>query len=563
MVESIDHVKDALTYARNVVKGKVKACKWVRLACKRQLDDLKNKHCIYKFDADKANRVCNFIEKLPHIKGEWAKRGESIRLESWQKFILTTVFGWTRGGGRRRFRIAYIEVPRKNGKSSLSAAVGLYMLTEDGEIGGEVYSAAVNRDQAKIVFQDAQNMARKEHEFRDYYGIQVNARNINVLKTASKFEALSAEANSLDGLNVHCAIIDELHAHKTRQVFDVLETSMGARSQPLMWAITTAGSNRSGICYEQRSYLQKILEDTIEDDNYFGVIFSIDEKDNWKRENIWRKANPNLDVSIYSDEIKRLCTKAQELASAQNSFLTKHLNVWVNADVAWMEIAKWGNCGDTRLKLDEFAGEDCWIGVDLSSKVDITSIGLIFNQDSKYTAFCKHFLPGENVHSEAHAKSAHYEGWAIDGWLELTSGNMIDLDYIEEVIRELLNKFNIRSIAFDPWQAAQIMGRLLDDGAPVVEVRPTVQNFSDPMKMLEAFVGARRFLHQNDPVLSWMVSNVVGHRDAKDNIYPRKEQPQNKIDGVIALLMALNRALADSGEGNGSVYDDRGLLYVG
>ena len=557
------HVHEALKYARAVARGRILACKWVKLACKRQLKDRKKhvKHAEkYIFDIKKANKVCSFIENLSHIKGEWAKRGENFKLQPWQKFILTTIFGWVREDGNRRFRTVYIEVPRKNGKSSLSAAVGLYMLTEDGEEGAEIYSAAVTRDQAKIVFSDAQKMARKESDLREKYGVEINAHNINVIKTASKFEALSAEANSLDGLNIHCAIIDELHAHKTRQVFDTLETSMGSRLQPLMWAITTAGSNRAGICYEQHSYLSKILEGTIEDDSYFGIIFGVDEGDNWRKEKTWKKANPNLYISIYPDDMERLCIKASEIASAQNSFLTKRLNVWVNADTAWMNMIKWESCGNPNLKLKDFEGEDCWIGVDLASKIDIASIGIVFEKDGDYFGFSRNFLPEENVHSEAHANSAHYEGWSIEGWLNLTSGNMIDIDYIEQEIRELLSKYSVRSIAFDPWQATQIMGRLLEDYAPVVEVRPTVQNFSDTLKTLEALVLAMKFHHEDNPLLTWAISNVVCHRDVKDNIYPRKEKPEDKIDPVISILMALNRALADIGEE--SPYEDRGLIYI-
>jgi phage terminase large subunit-like protein len=561
-----DHSEEAYNYAINVSRGKIPACKWVKLACRRHLSDLrrfKNGRGEYWFDGRKANKVCNFMENLPHIKGEWAKEGTNLKLEAWQKFILCAVFGWLRFDGRRRFKIAYIEIARKQGKSTLSAGIGLYMLTEDGESGGEIYSAAVTRDQAKIVFEAAQEMARKKETFRNHYGVRVNAHNINVLETASKFEAVSSEANSLDGLNTHCSLIDELHAHKTRQVFDVLETSMGARSQPLMWIITTAGSNRAGICYEQRSYLTKILQDQVEDDNYFGVIYTAEEKKNWKSPKTWALANPNLNVSFYEDEMKRLCNKAQELASAQNAFLTKHLNIWVNADQSWMNMEKWEKCGAS-LNIESYAGMDCWIGVDLASKIDIASVGVLFKErkddDDEYIFFSKNYLPEENVHSEAHAKSAHYEGWAKEGWFTLTSGNMMDIDFIADEIRELLSKFNVKEVAFDPWQATQIMGQLGDEGATVVEVRPTVQNFSDPMKTLEALVGAKRFKHENNPVLNWMVSNVVCHRDAKDNIYPRKEQEQNKIDGVIALLMALNMALAD--DNSGSVYDGRGVIML-
>jgi len=552
----------AESYAQSIIDARIPASKWVKLSCQRQLDDLKKKNGGYFFEPERVNSICSFIEKLPHIKGEWAKNNGSLVLQPWQTFILATVFGWVRSDGRRRFKTAYIEIPRKNGKSTLSAAVGLYMLSKDGEPGAQVYSAAVTRDQAKIVFEDAQAMAKREEGFRKRYGIQVNAHNINILEKASKFEALSAEANSLDGLNIHCAIEDELHAHKTRAVFDVLETSMGSRTQPLHWLITTAGSNRSGICYEQHSYLKKILEKVAEDESYFGIIYGLDDGDDWRLESNWRKANPNYEISIYPEDFKRLAGKAQEMASAQNAFLTKRLNVWVNADTSWMDMLKWDKCRDERLKLADFETENCWIGIDLASKLDIASVCILFKHGADYYAFLRHYLPEDNVKSEAHAKSAHCQGWAIQGWLTLTPGNMIDLDFIEEDLRGLLGRFDVNVLAFDPWQAAQMQARLLADNAPVATVSPNVQNFSDPMKTLEGLVLAAKFHTNDDPIITWMISNVVCHRDAKDNIYPRKETPENKIDGVVALLTALNRALADDGGSSRSIYEERGLEFV-
>jgi len=238
------------------------------------------------------------------------------------------------------------------------------------------------------------------------------------------------------------------------------------------------------------------------------------------------------------------------------------LNVWVNADTAWMDMEKWNSCGDEQLSIDDFETEDCWIGMDLSSKIDVTAITILFKRGGQYFAFNKYFLPRDNVHSDAHAKSAHFEGWVKDGWMTLTEGNMIDLDVIEESIREALTRFNVLAIGYDPWQASQMVGRLMNDGAPMVEIRPTVNNFSDPMKTLEALVLGGNFHHKNDPVLAWMTSNVVCHRDAKDNIYPRKEQPQNKIDGVVSLVTALNRALADPGDGGKSIYEERGITVI-
>lgn len=561
------HVNDSLKYARAVVRGRILASEPTKLACKRQLEDLKRwkgKKGPYIWDPEKAERVCRFIENLPHIKGEWAKRGEYIKLEPWQKFIYCTVFGWTKPDGNRRFKTAYCEVPRKNSKSTMSAGLGLFMLTADGEAGAEVYSAAVTRDQAKIVFNDAQNMARREAEFRDYYGVQVNAHNINVLKSASKFEAISSEAGSQEGLNISCGIIDEVHAHKTRQIYDVIETGTGARQQPLIWNITTAGSNRTGICYELRTYLLKILRGQIQDETFFGIIYTCDEGDDWRDPKTWQKANPNYGVSVMPEQIERLCKKAQEMASAQNSFLTKHLDMWVNADTAWMNMNAWDACADTSLRIEDFQFEPCWMGLDLASRRDVTCKYLLFKKEDIYYGFLVSYLPEDNVHDDAHAETAHYEGWAIDGWLTLTPGNATDFDQVEQEIREdrSLYDFGPNTIGFDPWQAAQMTGRLVDDGFPMIEIRPNVQNFSDPMKAFESLVLGGKFRHDGNPIMTWMISNVVCHTDAKDNIYPRKEQPQNKIDGVVAAITAFNRALAHDDTPGPSVYEERGLLTL-
>jgi phage terminase large subunit-like protein len=360
-VNVVDHVGLGRAYAAEVVAGVIPACKWVKLACERQLRDLKRqgaKDFPYRFDEDRGGRICRFIERLKHIKGPLA--GREIHLEPWQCFILTTVWGWVCvGGGRdkcRRFRRAYCEMPRGNAKSTLSSGVGLYMLSADGEGGAECYSAATTRAQAAIVFRDAQHMARKSKDLMDVLGVSVAAHNIHVLKTASKFEALSAEGNTLDGLNIHFGCIDELHAHRDRAVFDALETGTGKRQQSLLWCITTAGTNRSGICYEQRSYLTKVLESVAEDESTFGIIYTIDEGDVWYSEEAFAKANPNWRISVMPEVIGQLAAKAMQMPAAQNNFRTKHLCVWENADAAWMDMAAWAKCADPTLDLADFAG---------------------------------------------------------------------------------------------------------------------------------------------------------------------------------------------------------------
>jgi len=539
-----DYCLIARDYAKQVTNREIPAARYVRAACERQIADLKRyskKRSAYRFDQTRAEKICKFVELLPHIKGP--KAGERIVLEPWQIFLLTTVFGWIKPDGSRRFRRVYVEVPRGNGKSALSSAVALYMLCADGEGGAEVYSFATTRDQAKIVFGDAQHMVRMTPGIRSAFGVETGAHSIYVMKTASKFEPLSAEGSTLDGLNTHFACVDELHAHKTRVVYDVVETSIGKRAQSLLWVITTAGSNRAGICYEVRTFVTKMLDGVVEDESQFGVIYGLDEGDDWTGEAALIKANPNWNVSVRAEVLGPLQAKAMQLPSAVNNFKTKHLNEWVNADTAWMDMRAWDACQNQALELDQFLGQPCWVGLDLASKVDIAALSLVFRDPENpgtFIAFAKHYLPEETVNSSSNSQ---YSGWMRAGRLTVTPGNVIDFGWIEADLLDLCSRFDVQSVAFDPFQATQLSTRMVAEGLPMVEVRPTVLNFSEPMKTLEALVLQRKLVHDGDPVLAWMASNVVAHLDAKDNIYPRKERAENKIDGIVALIMALSRAI--------------------
>jgi phage terminase large subunit-like protein len=548
------YIDIAKQYAQSVVSGAIPACRWVQLACQRQLNDLarfKGKDSPYRFNPKLSDRngrgfhpadnLCAFIERLPHVKGPLA--GEPISLEPWQVFILTTVFGWVTPDGKRRFRRSYIEVPRGNAKSTLSSAVALYMLAADHEGGAEVYSLATTRDQARIVFGDAQTMARRSPGFRTRFSVNVGAHNMHVLASGSKFEALSAEGSTLDGLNIHFGCVDELHAHKTRTVYDVVETGTGKRDNSLLWVITTAGSNRAGICYEVRTFVSKLLDGVFEDDTQFGIFYGLYDGDDWTNENALIKANPNWGISVRPEILGPLQAKAMQLPSAVNNFKTKHLNEWVNADTAWMDMRAWDACADTSLDIDNFIGQPCWIGLDLASKTDIAALILIFAHpeiSDAYLTFGKYYLPEDTVHS---AGNSQYSGWMRIDRLTVTPGNVIDFSWIEADLLDMASRFAIQAVAFDPFQATQLSTRMLAEGLPMIEVRPTVLNFSEPMKILEALVLQKKLAHDGDPVLTWMASNVVAHLDVKDNIYPRKERPENKIDGIVALIMALSRAI--------------------
>ena len=533
-------VRDAAQYAYDVSAGDVVSCKWVKLACKRFIDDLESgQDRGLDFDADDAQYALDFYDLTTHVKGDLS--GQPIELEPWQGFIIINLFGWKwQSNGKRRFNTSYSEVARKNAKSTLSSGIGLFMAGFDGEGGAEVYSAATTRDQARIVFNDARAMALKSPVLRSRFGVFRN--NIHVESNASKFEPLSADANTLDGLNVHCAIIDELHAHKTREVYDVMETATGARSQPLLFNITTAGFNRQGICYEVREYATKVLEGTVDDDSFFAVVYTLDEGDDWKDESTWIKANPNIGVSVSWADIRRLAKKAIEMPTARNNFLTKRLNVWVNAETAWLNMEKWHKCpapaDDEYLKT-----LPCYIGLDLANKLDVAAMIGVFVDGKKYHIRCKFWLPENQIYHKPGAIGNLYDTWAKQGILTLTDGDTIDHDYIEDDIRAWLDKYDVQEVAFDPWGGTQLANHLAADGAPMIEVPQTVKNLSEAMKEVEALVVDGALLHGGNPMLDWMASNVTAKIDKNENIFPNKEHADNKIDGMVAMFTAMSRIL--------------------
>lgn len=546
----------AARYEEDVLAGRILACEYVKQAVQRnRIDRERYKSSgLYVFSEPEGNRVCKFIELLTHTKGALA--GQKIKLEPWQVWILTTIFGWRRrSDSGRRFRRVYIEVPRGNGKSSLSSGVALYCLLADREPGAEVYSFATTRDQAKIVFGDAKQMCVANKPLRDNFGLEVLANALYVPRTNSTFQAKSAEGSTLDGLNTHFACIDELHAHKTRAVYDVVETSMGKRLNSLLWVITTAGFDTAGICYEIRAMVREVLNRTVADETQFGVIYTIDEGDDWTTEEALIKANPNWGVSVMPDVVLPLQKKAMTIASAANNFKTKHLDVWCSAGTAWMDMVAWGRCGKMR-DLDDMLGKPCVIGLDLGAKNDLTAKVLVFKEESddgkpRFYVSTRLYLPESAIEKTTNSQMA---GWAQSEAISVTGGAMTDFSRIEEEIREDLSRFEVQAIAYDPWQATQLAVNLSEDGAPMVEYRNTVQNLSEPMKWLEALVQDGRIEHDENPAMTWMMGNVVAKVDAKDNVYPRKERYEQKIDGPVALMYALAMCLSEREE-SGSFSD--------
>lgn len=546
------HVEAALGYARAVVAGEVLACKWTRLACERQLSDLEREtgdDWPWMFDPDRAARPCEFIELLPHIKGKWAKEGRRIQLEPWQCFIITTVFGWIHRETRlRRFTEGYVEVPRKNAKSTISSGLLLFMLAADGEHGAEVYSAATTRDQARIVFDDAKGMAERTPDLRTYLGVAIMQHSLTVAHTSSKAAPLAAEGSTLDGLNVHFAVIDELHAHKTRAVYDVIDTARGAREQALLWNITTAGTNKVGICYERRTYLTKVLERVYTDDTFFGVIYTIDRGDDPYSETAWKKANPNYGISVLAPDMESAARKAKGSPSSRANFNTKRLNVWELGVSNWMDIGAWEACQDDLLTEDDFLGCKVWCGLDLAEKKDFAALSMVVERYGIWHVFTRLY---QNETAIKESDNAQLEGWVEDGYVSVSEGSLTDFDAIAEDMREICKKFDVQEIAFDPALSMYFAGKLIEEGLPLVEITQRALFFTPPLIQVENLVLEKKLRHDGNPVMTWMVSNLVVKVSKFNELrQPTKERPENKIDGPIAMLMALGRALAGQDAGN-------------
>jgi phage terminase large subunit-like protein len=567
-------------YARDVVKGRVMACRLVRKACQRHLDDLK--HGAERglvFDAADAQFALDSFKILHHSKGEWA--GQVLVLEPWQQFITWCLFGWKRaknkrwvvvkGGhredqsGARRFQTAYIEVARKNGKSTWAAGIGLLLAFLDGEPGAEVYSAATKRDQARIVHGEAIRMVRKSPMLRKH-GVIAFKDNLHRTDTDQKYEPLGADTDSTDGLNVHGAIIDELHAHKTRAMWEILETATGARRQPMILAITTAGTNRQTVCWEKHEYTRQVLEGVVQDDAWFGIIFTLDKGDDWRDESTWMKSNPNLGVSKKWSDMRPKSARARSMTSALNAFQQKELNVWVHGETKWMNMEEWRKCAGAvdALNLPEaLAGRPCWSGLDLSTSVDITALVHVFpplTEEEPWSVSCRFWIPEDNLLERCKNDGVPYDQWQSEGFLEATPGNVIDYDWIFEQVEQDAEQFQVMEIPFDRWGASSVVQTLEKMNLKVIQFGQGYQSMSPPMKELERLVASHKIAHGNNPVLTWMADNLIARTDPAGNIKPDKQKSKEKIDGIVALLMGLDRGLRNQGETGKSVYEERGIV---
>ena len=545
-------VKAAEAYARQVISGKIPACKWIKLACRKHLDELKLSKSAdfpYYFDPAKAERVAKFLQLLPHTKGKWASKRELIKLEGWQLFSVCIPFGWLRKkDGTRRYRTILIFVPRKNGKSIIGGGIGCYMFTADGEFGAEVYSGATTEKQAWEVFRPAKLMVDRTPELRDHYGVEVNASNMCRLDDGSRFEPVIGKPG--DGSSPSCAIVDEFHEHQDSTLFDTMETGMGAREQPLMLVITTAGSSIGGPCHQLVRDAERMLEGAIDRPDLWAMLYTIDPGDDWTSEAVLIKANPNYGVSINGDFLQARQRDAMQSAAKQATFRTKHLNEWVGAKNAWLNMLRWKEA-PPRKSLAELEGRPCIIGLDLASKIDIAGNLLLFppvEGDPIWHVHGRYYLPEVRVIEELDSNTARYREFDAMGLLTLTDGEVIDFEVIKEDLREFAGRFDVQQVAYDPWQATQLAQEMQAEGLLMVEVRQTVQNISEPMKELEAMTLRKVLAHGDCPILTWMASNVIAKLDVKDNIYPNKERPENKIDGIVGLIMAISRAIAGKEE---------------
>lgn len=563
-----DYAAIATQYASDVAELRLPASRWVRLACERHLKDLARAEeggWRYVWNPElvdragkpyrPADRICRFAELMPHIKGLWAARGDRIRLEPWQVFILACIFGWIDAKSlTRRFWKADLFIPRKNAKSTLAAVVGLYMFAIDGEFGAEVYSGATSRDQALEVFRPATLMARSSPQFVARYGVTVNALNMAVTDTNSKFEPLIGDPG--DGASPSCSITDEYHEHRTSSQYDTMVTGMGARAQPLALVITTAGYNIGGPCYQHQLELQRVLEGLVTDERRFGLIHGIDDDDDWTDPAALRKANPNFGISIGEDFLLDQLRDAMNDPRKQAVFKTKHLNVWVNAASPWINLQRFQASADPELRREDLAGAACVAGLDLASKTDIACRADLFRRLHEgqwhYYLFATNYLPEDAVRRE---ENAHYRGWVEQGHILTTPGNMIDLQQIREDLELAHAVCGYEEIAIDAWGSREIAPQLQGNGHTVVDIPMTTRNLSEPMKLIAALVDAGRFHHDGNPATIWQFANVEVQEDRNENIFPRKGAPERKIDAAVATIVAMARLMVGAKEEERSFWE--------
>lgn len=544
-------------YAEQVRDGRILVCEYVRLAVRRYYADQDRAlERGWHFDRRAALRAIGFIERLKHTKGEWA--GSRFRLEPWQHFVLWNIFGWKNADGTRRFRYAYIEIARKNGKTALSAGVGLYMLFADGESRPEVYSAATVKDQAKICFADAVEIVRAT-DLKHYL---TPFRNSIVYEArGGMMKPLSSDYGTHDGLNPSCGIIDEFHAHRDSGMFDVIKSAFGARRQPLMFIITTAGFNKSGACYAYRENVIKVLREVNEDDTLFGIIYTLDSNEEWDDPRMWIKSNPNLGVSLSADYLADQVRDARNRPEAVRNVMTKNLNLWVDAERTWILDDAWQKCVGT-ISPDELRGCTCWGGLDLSNVSDITAYVLLFHENDRFQLVPYFWIPEEKMLEKIRRENINYDRWVADGYVTVTPGNVIDYDFVKADILRRTAEYDLRSSAYDRWNASQTIIDLQNEGMTCNPFGQGYGSMSAPTREFEKLVLTGRIEHFGNPVLRWMLASTVVKSDPAGNIKPDKERSTQKIDGIVASIMALGEWMTAQAADERNPYENRGLLTL-
>ncbi|MBQ1363862.1 MAG: terminase large subunit [Oscillospiraceae bacterium] len=515
------------------------------------------------YDKEAADFAVAFIENLCHTKGTWA--GQPFQLLDWQEQIIRDLFGILKPNGYRQFNTAYVEIPKKNGKSELAAAIALLLCCGDGEERAEVYGCAADRQQASIVFEVAADMVRMCPALSKRVKILASQKRIIYNPTNSFYQVLSAEAYSKHGFNIHGVVFDELHTQPNRKLFDVMTKGSGdARMQPLYFLITTAGTDTHSICYETHQKALDILEGRKIDPTFYPVIYGAADNEDWTDPKVWKKANPSLGETIGIDKVIAACESARQNPGEENAFRQLRLNQWVKQAVRWMPMEKWDACASP-INEDDLEGRVCYGGLDLSSTTDITAFVLVFpptNEDDRYILLPYFWVPEDTLDLRVRRDHVPYDVWERQGFLMTTEGNVVHYGFIEKYIEQLGEKFNIREIAFDRWGAIQMVQNLEGMGYTVVPFGQGFKDMSPPTKELMKLVLEKKVAHGGHPVLRWMMDNIYIRTDPAGNIKADKEKSTEKIDGAIAAIMGLDRAIRCGNVSTASVYDDRGILFI-
>lgn len=541
-------------YAQAVVAGEIPACRFVILACERHLRDIDAG--VWVWDPKAVELAIRFFPLLRHYKGEFA--GKQFQLEPWQGFIVGCVFGWKDAAGRRRFREAYIEIPRKNGKSTLAGGVGLLLFFL--EKGGEVYTVATKEEQAKIVWNDARVMVKGSPSLRKRVRSLHNTMHFDAQECV--FKPLGRDSKTLDGLNPSGAIGDEVHAWPDRQMYDVMDSGFGARAQPLFFLITTAGTNQNSFCYQHRKHSIDVISsvDGYQDDRLFVFIATIDEGDDPFDESTWHKANPNLGVSKSVEYMRDQASRAKLIPSKKADFLTKQLDVWVEAAESWIPLERWDACRK-HVDWETMGGARCYAGLDLATSTDLAAAVLIFPLDVGFLCKPRFWLPERTLEDNQRMRSkavlSQLRRWVKEGYIELTPGDWIDYDVIRGRLLQDAATFQLIELGYDPHNAGNLPNELMSESLETVAVKQGFSQLGSPSREFERLILAGQMHHDGNPVLRWMIGNAVTIQDMYGNIRPDKRKSHEKIDGVVAAIMALMRAMAGEGTDQESIYESQ------